>query len=109
MKKGGIIIKKNDRKSKLLEIVENDIRFIFLIEDMVFLEEELSKLRKELKEDSSKNKRKRYNESLSQYINVVKCLAKVTNIESEDDKSSLGIFFEELKKNGLDKDAVHSR
>lgn len=76
---------------------------------MVFLEEELSKLRKELKENSSKNKRNRYKENLSQYTNVVKCLAKVTNIESEDDKSSLGIFFEELKKNGLDEYAIHSR
>lgn len=76
---------------------------------MVFLEEELSVLREELKENPSKNKRNRYKENLSQYTNVVKCLAKATNIESEDDKSSLGTFLEELKKNGLDKNAVHSR
>lgn len=77
---------------------------------MIFLEKQLLKLRDSLNNVPSKNTRKAYKEYLSEYINVVKTISKLSEkTNEEDDGSSLGEWLEDFKKNGIDSDAIHSR
>lgn len=74
-----------ERKLELLEYIDNDIRYVPLVEEMIYLEKELEKLRNLPKilvnsKDEAKQKPtpagKMYKEYLQQYINIVKALAK---------------------------------
>lgn len=93
-----------------MELINNDKAFAYLVDDMIFLEEQLKAFREKLKEFPNKNIRRVYKDYLSQYVNVVKCISKASgNIDDDEDGSSLGEWLEEFKKNGIDRDAVHSR
>lgn len=74
-----------ERKKELLEYIDNDARYVPLIEEMVYLEKELDKLRRLPKiivnsKDEARQKAtpasKMYKEYLQQYINIVKAFAK---------------------------------
>lgn len=92
-----------------MELINNDKAFIYLVDDMIFLEEQLLKLRDSLSSSPGKNARKAYKEYLSEYINVVKTISKSSGISNdEEDGSSLGEWLENFKKNGIDSDAIHS-
>lgn len=91
-----------------MELINNDKAFIYLVDDMIFLEEQLLKLRDSLNNSHSKNARKAYKEYLSEYINVVKTISKTSGMSNEEDESSLGEWLEEFKKNGIDSNAIHS-
>lgn len=77
---------------------------------MIFLEERLRETREELKKKESNSIRKRYRDYLSSYKDIAISIRKASgNIDNDEDGSSLGEWLEEFKKNGIDRDAVHSR
>jgi len=84
---------KRDRKSELLEAIEDDVRFVPLIDEMVYLEEELDYLRKLPKmkvhpKDKTRQKPtpalRAYREALTQYTNIVRLLIRATGTENEE-------------------------
>lgn len=86
------------RKSDLLDYVENDKTYIPLIEDIVYLEGELERLRKlpKLKvhaSDPEKQKptpaAKLYKEMLQQYLNALKLLMKASGADEIEEDSPL--------------------
>lgn len=92
------------RKQELLKAVDNDLSLIPLIEDMVYLEEELENLRKLPKirvnpRDKSQQKvtpaGRLYKDYLQQYTNIVKVLLKATGKEVTDEESPLRKWFNE--------------
>lgn len=87
-----------ERKLELLEYIDNDIRYVPLVEEMIYLEKELEKLRNLPKilvnsKDEAKQKPtpagKMYKEYLQQYINIVKALAKSGADENAEADSPL--------------------
>lgn len=78
-----------ERKKQLLDLVNNDIKYIMLIDDILYLEEELTRLRKldkiKVKGDLQKITQagKLYKDLLQQYINAIKVIAKVNDSDSE--------------------------
>ena len=97
----------NDRKAELLEYIENDIRYVNLVDEMVFLEEELRKLRKlPMLKVNPKNPalqkstpaQKQYKEFLRQYTNIIKAMSKIGDDGSEED-SPLRAYLKELSGN----------
>ena len=87
-----------DRKNELLNLIENDQTLIPLVNEMVYLENELDKLRalpkiKVHPTDPSKQKTtpaaKLYKEYLQQYINALKVLQRRTGIDETDEESPL--------------------
>lgn len=87
-----------ERKLDLLEYIDNDIRYVPLVEEMIYLEKELEKLRDLPKilvnsKDESKQKPtpagKMYKEYLQQYINIIKALAKSGADENAEADSPL--------------------
>lgn len=94
----------NERKAELLEYIENDIRYVNLVDEMVFLEEQLRSLRKlPMLKVNPKNKmqqrttpaQKQYKEFLQQYTNIIKTLAKIGQDDAEED-SPLRAYLKEL-------------
>ena len=91
-----------DRKKELLNLTkENDVLYP-LVDEMVYLEEQLEILRKlpKLKihpTDPSKQKEtpaaKQYKEMLQQYTNVVKIFLRATGTDVEDEESPLRKWF----------------
>ncbi len=86
------------RKHELLNLIENETTLIPLIDEMVYLEEQLDYLRglpkiKVHPNDPSKQKptpaAKLYKEYLQQYINVVKILLKATGADETEEESPL--------------------
>ena len=86
------------RKEELLKLIENDATLIPLIDEMVYLEEQLDYLRglpkiKVHPNDPSKQKptpaAKMYKEFLQQYTNIVKILIKATGIDESEEESPL--------------------
>lgn len=86
------------RKETLLNSIEHDSTLIPMIDDMVYLEEQLDYLRglpkiKVHPDDPSKQKptpaAKLYKEYLQQYVNVVKILLKVTGADETEEESPL--------------------
>ena len=86
------------RKEELLNVVGNDPVLIRLVDDMVFLENQLDQLRAlpMIKTDPGNPARqkatpasKQYKEFLQQYTNVVKVIARKTGIDITDDESPL--------------------
>lgn len=86
------------RKEELLKILNNDITYIPLVTEMVYLEEQLDELRdlpkiKVHPDDSSKQKAtpaaKLYKEYLQQYTNIVRILMKATGADEAEEESPL--------------------
>lgn len=86
------------RKEELLKLINNDITYTPLINEMVYLEEQLDYLRNLPKikvhpTDSSKQKAtpaaKMYKEMLQQYTNIIRILMKATGVDDSEDDSPL--------------------
>lgn len=94
----------SDRRKELLECIDNDIKYVNLVDEMVFLEEQLRSLRKlPMLKVNPKNKmqqkatpaQKQYKEFLQQYTNIIKTLAKIGESDAEED-SPLRAYLKEL-------------
>lgn len=92
------------RKEELLKAVDNDITLTPLVEEMVYLESELDKLRALPKirvhpKDPSKQKAtpaaKLYKEFLQQYTNVVKILIRATGADESEEVSPLRAWMQQ--------------
>lgn len=86
------------RKEELLKLLNNDITYVPLITEMVYLEDQLDELRKLPKikihpSDPTKQKTtpaaKLYKEYLQQYTNIVRILMKATGINENEEESPL--------------------
>ena len=87
-----------DRQKELLKLLNNDVTYIPLITEMVYLENQLDELRKLPKikihpTDPTKQKTtpaaKLYKEYLQQYTNIVRILMKATGIDENEEESPL--------------------
>lgn len=86
------------RKEQLLQILNNDATYIPLVDEMVYLEEQLDELRvlpKIMVHPKNKSIQKTtpaaklYREYLQQYTNIVRILMKVTGVEDAEEDSPL--------------------
>ena len=86
------------RKEELLKLLNNDVTYVPLINEMVYLEEQLDELRELPKikihpEDKTKQKTtpaaKLYKEYLQQYTNIVRILMKATGSDETEEDSPL--------------------
>lgn len=86
------------RKEELLKLLNNDITYVPLVTEMVYLEDQLDELRELPKikvhpEDKTKQKTtpaaKLYKEYLQQYTNIVRILMKATGTDESDEESPL--------------------
>ena len=86
------------RKEELLKLLNNDITYIKLVNDMVFLEDQLDYYRTlphivVHPKDNTKQKTtpaaKLYKEYLQQYTIIVRILMKATGTDEADDESPL--------------------
>ena len=86
------------RKEELLKLLNNDITYIPLVNEMVYLEDQLDELRELPKikvhpSDPTKQKTtpaaKLYKEYLQQYTNIVKILMKATGADETEEESPL--------------------
>lgn len=86
------------RKEELLKLLNNDITYIPLVNDMVYLEDQLDELRELPKikvhpSDPTKQKTtpaaKLYKEYLQQYTNIVRILMKATGADETEEESPL--------------------
>lgn len=86
------------RKEELLKLLNNDITYIPLVTEMVYLENQLDELRELPKikvhpTDKSKQKTtpaaKLYKEYLQQYTNIVRILMKATGADETEEESPL--------------------
>lgn len=86
------------RKEELLKLLNNDVTYVPLIDEMVYLEEQLDELRELPKikvhpEDKTKQKTtpaaKLYKEFLQQYTNIVRILMKATGADEAEEDSPL--------------------
>jgi hypothetical protein len=86
------------RKEELLKLLNNDITYIPLVTEMVYLEDQLDELRELPKikvhpEDKTKQKTtpaaKLYKEYLQQYTNIVRILMKATGVDESEEESPL--------------------
>ena len=87
-----------DRKEELLNAIKNDPTLVPLVEDAVYLEQQLEELRKLPKikihpADPSKQKAtpaaKLYKEMLQQYTNIIKVLTRQSDIDETEEESPL--------------------
>lgn len=94
------------RKEELLESVNHDKALMPLIEEAVYLEEQLDYLRtlpkiKVHPKDKSKQKAtpaaKLYREMLQQYTNIIKILVRVSGIDEAEEDSPLRAWLESRK------------
>lgn len=95
------------RKEELLKLLNNDITYVPLITEMVYLENQLDELRELPKikvhpTDKSRQKTtpaaKLYKEYLQQYTNIVRILIKVTGADETDEESPLRQWIRERNK-----------
>lgn len=93
-----------NRKDELLKLIGEDTTLIPLVDEMVYLEEQLDYLRGLPKirvhpTDPSKQKptpaAKMYKEFLQQYTNVVKILLRVTGADEAEEVSPLRVWMNE--------------
>ena len=103
-----------DRKSELLEVIEENSTLIPLIDEMVYLEEQLDHLRSLPKikvhpKDPSIQKvtpaAKLYKELLQQYTNIIRIIMRVTGEDETQEESPLRAWVRkhaDLKKENLD-------
>lgn len=87
-----------DRKAELLEVIQHDKTLIPLINDVVYLEQQLDYLRELPKikvhpDDPTKQKptpaAKLYKEMLQQYTNIIRILLRATGTDINDEESPL--------------------
>lgn len=87
-----------DRKSELLGAIDNDVTLMPLINEVVYLEQQLDILRdlpkiKVHPKDPTKQKAtpaaKLYKEYLQQYTNIIRILIRVTGADETDEESPL--------------------
>lgn len=87
-----------DRKNELLKLIDHDLTLTPLIDEVIYLEEQLDQLRllpkiKVHPDDPSKQKptpaAKLYKEYLQQYTNVIKILLRATGADESEDESPL--------------------
>lgn len=102
------------RKEELLNFIGEDSTLIPLVEEMVYLEEQLDYLRGLPKinvhpKDPSKQKvtpaAKLYKELLQQYTNIVRIMIRVTGVEEQEEESPLREWVRKhvgSKENNLD-------
>lgn len=95
------------RKSDILKLLNNDIKYIPLVDEMLFLEDQLEALRKlpmiKVNPNNPEQQRKTpasilYKENLQQYMNIVRILMKATGSGEEESDSLLKDW---LKRNGI--------
>lgn len=95
------------RKEELLKLLNNDVAYVPLINEMVYLEAQLDELRELPKikihpTDKTKQKTtpaaKLYKEYLQQYTNIVRILMKATGIDETEDESPLRRWMNEHVK-----------
>lgn len=100
-----------ERKEELLKIINNETALVPLVNEMVYLEEQLDMLRELPKirvhpKDPSKQKAtpaaKMYKEYLQQYVNVVKILLKATGTGETDEESPLREWMRQHVNQGKD-------
>lgn len=86
------------RKEELLKLLNNDITYVPLVNEMVYLEDQLDELRELPKikvhpSDPTKQKTtpaaKLYKEYLQQYTNIVRILMKATGADETEEESPL--------------------
>jgi hypothetical protein len=86
------------RREELLKLVEYDITYVPLINEMVYLEEQLDELRELPKikihpTDPTKQKTtpaaRLYKEYLQQYTNIIRILMKATGVDETEEESPL--------------------
>ena len=86
------------RKEELLEVVKNDPKVVPLINDMVYLENQLDQLRAlpkiKVDPDNPQNQKatpaaKQYKEYLQQYINIVKVVLRASGTDQTEEESPL--------------------
>lgn len=86
------------RKEELLKLLNNDITYVPLVTEMVYLEDQLDELRELPKikihpQDKTKQKTtpaaKLYKEYLQQYTNIVRILMKATGVDESEEESPL--------------------
>lgn len=87
-----------NRKEELLKIIENDVVLIQLVDEIIFLEDQLIKLKqlpfiKINPENPAQQKAtpaaKQYKEFLQQYNNCIKVISKATGQDEKDEESPL--------------------
>ena len=86
------------RKDELLKLINNDITLIPLIDEVVYLEEQLDYLRslpkikvnpKNPTQQKATPAAKLYKELLQQYTNIIKILMKATGADTDSEDSPL--------------------
>lgn len=86
------------RKDELLKVIENDVTLIPLIDEVIYLEEQLDYLRglpkikvhpTDLTKQRATPAAKQYKELLQQYTNIIKILLKATGADVDDEESPL--------------------
>lgn len=91
-------INETDRKKQLLNLINKDEFLIPLIDEMLYLEEQLDYLRTLPKivvhpKDPTKQKAtvaaKQYKELLQQYVNIIRTLERTTGVDEKDEESPL--------------------
>lgn len=96
------------RKEELLKLLNNDITYIPLVNEMVYLEDQLDELRELPKikvhpSDPTKQKTtpaaKLYKEYLQQYTNIVRILMKATGADETEEESPLRRWMNEHTDN----------
>lgn len=87
-----------DRKQELLKIIENDVVLIQLVDEVIFLEDQLIKLKqlpfikinpKNPAQQKATPAAKQYKEFLQQYNNCIKVISKATGQDEKDEESPL--------------------
>lgn len=95
------------RRDDIIQAIDNDIKLLPLVDDMVYLEGELDRLRDLPKimvhpKDPSKQKAtpaaKLYKEYLQQYVNVVKVLIKSSDDDGSEEESPLRKWMNERSR-----------
>lgn len=87
-----------DRKEELLKVIEHDVTLMPLIDEVVYLEEQLDYLRglpkikvnpKNPTQQKTTPAAKLYKELLQQYTNILKILMKATGTDADNEESPL--------------------
>lgn len=87
-----------DRREELLKVIDNDVTLTPLIDEMIFLEAQITEVKKlpfikVHPKDPMKQKTtpaaKQYKELLQQYTNIVRMLMKATDTDADNEESPL--------------------
>lgn len=87
-----------NRKEELLRAIKNDITLMPLIDEVVFLENQLEELKKlpfikvnpkNPAQQKSTPAQKQYKELLQQYVNIIRVLIRATGTDESDEESPL--------------------